>query len=78
MWFKFSNLGLALGMVEILHHCGKRVKTKIRKFCRLIHKSVEVTGEKLVWSAFCPPPILNTGSKRDSNADVFLRTLRDF
>ena len=28
-WFKSNNLGLALGSnLEILHQCGKRVKTK--------------------------------------------------
>ena len=40
--------------LEIFHHFGKRVKNKGRKFCGLIPKFVEVTGEKVVWGAFCP------------------------
>ena len=31
-WFKFINLGVTLGRkIEILHQCGKRVKTKSQK-----------------------------------------------
>ena len=30
-WFKFNNLGLTLYGLEILHQCGKRVKTKSHK-----------------------------------------------
>ena len=39
---------------------AKGLKLKIRKFYKLGPAFVEVTGEKLVGGAFCPPsPILN-------------------
>ena len=48
--------------LEVLHHCGKRVKTeKVRKFWGLTPTFVEVAGEKLVrgGGAFYLPPIVN-------------------
>ena len=47
--------------LEILHQCVERVKTKSQKVLGLISTFAEVTGEKLVWGAFLPPPppILN-------------------
>ena len=45
--------------LEILHQCVERVETKSQKVLGLISTFVEVAGEKLVWGAFLPPPILN-------------------
>ena len=42
--------------LEILHQCVERVKTKSQKVLGLISTFAEVTGEKLVWGAFLPPP----------------------
>ena len=60
-WFKFNNLGLALGMaLKFYTSVRKGLKPKDKKFCGLIHTFVEVTGEKLVGGSFCSPlPILN-------------------
>ena len=53
-WFKFNNLGLALGTnLKFYTSLSKGLKLKVRKFLGLINTFVEVTGEKL------PPPILN-------------------
>ena len=49
-WFKFNNLGLALGMaLKFYTNVAKRLKLKIRKFWDLLSTFVDVTGEKLVW-----------------------------
>ena len=59
-WFKFNNLGLALG--TNLNFCisvAKGLKLKVRKFLRLIPTFIEVTGGKLVGGAFAPPPLPN-------------------
>ena len=60
-WFKFNNLGLALGRdLKFCNSQWKGLKLKVRKFWGLIPTFVEVTGEKLVAGAlFGPPPILN-------------------
>ena len=63
-WFKFDNLGLALGMaLKLYSGVIKELKLKVRKLRRLIFTFVEVTRGKLVGGgAFCPPsspPILN-------------------
>ena len=43
-WFKFNNLGLALGMVlKFYISVAKGLKLKVRKFLRLITMFVEVT-----------------------------------
>ena len=54
-WFKFNNLGLALGTnLKFYTSLSKGLKLKVRKFWRLIPTFVEVTGEKL---AFLPPSL---------------------
>ena len=61
-WFKFNNLGLALGTnLKFYTSLLKGLKLKVRKFWGLIHTLVEVTEEKLVGGGlFAPlPPILN-------------------
>ena len=57
-WFKFNNLGLALGAnLEFYTSLSKGLKLKVRKILWLILTFVEVTGEKLVRGGpFCPPP----------------------
>ena len=56
-WFKFNNLGLALGTnLKLYTSLSKRLKLKIRMFWGLILTFVEVTGEKLVGGPFAPPP----------------------
>ena len=48
-WFKFNNLGLAIGTdLKFYTSEAKGLKLKVRKFCGLIPTSVEVTGETLV------------------------------
>ena len=55
-WFKFSNLGLALGMtLKFYTSVAKELKLKARKFWGLILTFVEVTGEKLVGCIFASP-----------------------
>ena len=59
-WFKFSNLGLALGIsLKFYTSEVKRLQLKAGKFWRLIPTFVEVTGEKLVGDLFAAPYILN-------------------
>ena len=54
-WFKFNNLGLALGIVlKFYISVAKVLKLKARKFWRLITTFVEVTGAKLAGGSFCP------------------------
>ena len=57
LWFKFNNLGLALGMnLKFYTSLAKGLKLKVRKFYGLVPTFVKVTGEKPVWSdVFCPP-----------------------
>ena len=60
-WFKFSNLGIALGMtLKFYTSVKKGLKLKVRKFWRLIPMFLEITREKLV-GGFSPahPPVLN-------------------
>ena len=48
-WFKFNNLGMALGMaLKFYIRVEKGLKLKVRKVLRLILTFAEVTGEKLV------------------------------
>ena len=59
-WFKFNNLGLALGTnLKFYTSVAKGLKLKVRKFLGLIPTFLEVTGEKLVGGGggilFCPP-----------------------
>ena len=60
-WFKFNNLGLALGTnVKFYTSVAKGLKLKVRMFWGLNPAFVEVIGEKLVGGFFDPPPpILN-------------------
>ena len=56
-WFKFNNLGLALGTnVKFYTSVTKGLKLKVRMFCGLILTFIEVTGEKLVGGTFPPLP----------------------
>ena len=58
-WFKFNDLGLALGMVlKFYTSVVKCLKLKVRKFLGLIRTFVEVAGEKLVAGPLWPP-VLN-------------------
>ena len=52
-WFKFNNLGLALGLtLKLYTSVEKGFKLKVKKFWRINSTFVEVTGEKLVGEAF--------------------------
>ena len=56
-WFKFNNLGLALGMaLKIYITVTKQLKLKVRKFWGLVPTFVDVTGEKLVGAFFASHP----------------------
>ena len=58
-WFKFNNLGLALGTnLKFTTSVVKGLKLKVGKFWGLNPKFVEVTGEKLVGEGglFAPSP----------------------
>ena len=56
-WFKFNNLGLALGKdLKFYTSVAKELKLKVRKFWELMPTFVEVPGEKLVGDgAFLAP-----------------------
>ena len=59
-WFKFNNLGLALGTnLKFCTSVAKRLKLKARNFWGPNPMFVEVTVKKLVGGPFCSPPILN-------------------
>ena len=60
--FKFNNLGRALGIaLKFYTSVAKELKLKLTKFCGLITRFVDNTGEKLVGGPFCTPyPILNS------------------
>ena len=48
-WFKFSDMGLALGRAtKFYNNVAKGLKLKVKKFCWLIPTFVEVIKEKLV------------------------------
>ena len=59
-WFKFNNLGLALGKIlKFYPSVTKGLKLKVRKFCGLSPTFVKVAREKLVGGdlfAFLPYP----------------------
>ena len=58
-WFKFNNLGLALGKnLKFYTSMAKGLKLTVRKFWGLTPTFAEVTGQKLVGSIL-PPSILN-------------------
>ena len=53
-WFKFNNLGLALGMtLKFYTNLAQGLKLKVRKFWGQIPTFVEVTGEKPVGGGGC-------------------------
>ena len=55
-WFKFSNLGVALGTsLKFYTSVAKGLNLKVKKFCGVIPMFVEVTEEKLVGEPACPP-----------------------
>ena len=56
-WFKFDNLGLALGTnLKFYTNVTKGLKLKVGTFWGLIRTFVEVTGEKLIGGTFLVPP----------------------
>ena len=56
-WFKFNNLGLALGKnLKFFTSVAKRLKLKVRRFWGPNSTFVEVIVEKLVGGPFCLPP----------------------
>ena len=64
---KFTNVGLALGMILKFHtSVTKGFKPKVKKFLGLISTSVEVTGEKLVGGGriFAPSAIMKRVNAR--------------
>ena len=57
-WFKFNNLGLALGAtLKFCTSVAKGLKIKVRKISGPNPTFVEVTGEKLVGGLFAPSPL---------------------
>ena len=56
-WFKFNNLGLALGMtLKFYTSVAKGLRLKVRKFWGLLSVFVEVRGEKIgMGGSFFPP-----------------------
>ena len=51
-----NNLGLALGTaLKFYTPVPKVLKLNVRNFCGLIPTFLEITGEKLVGTAFLPP-----------------------
>ena len=65
-WFKFYNLGLALGTnSKFCTSVAKGLKLKVRKFWGPNPTLVEVTGEKLVGGPFCPRPSSWTGLRNN-------------
>ena len=55
-WFRFNDLGLALGMAfKFYTSVANVLKLKVGKFYGIIPTFVEVTGEKLVEGEFCLP-----------------------
>ena len=72
-WFKFNNLGLALGTnLKFYNNAAKELKLKVRKFWGLIHTFAEVIGEKLVEGPFSPPPPSWIGLKQSKIAEHHL------
>ena len=59
-WFKFNDLGLALGIaLKFYTSVAKGLKVKVKKFWGLIPTFVEVIGENMVEGAFWAPSILS-------------------
>ena len=52
-WYKFNNLGLALGMaLKFNTNVAERLKLKVKKFWEVIPIFVEVIREKLIGGLF--------------------------
>ena len=63
-WFKFNNLGLALGTnFKFYTSVAKGLKLKVRKFLGLIPTFVEITEEKLVGVNMYEKNKVNMGKK---------------
>ena len=81
-WFKFNNLGLALGIaLKFYTSVAKESKLKVRKFWCLIRTFVEVTGEKLVGSGVwrvCPLPLPRIGLILSLVFTIIFRFLRNW
>ena len=60
-WFKFNNLGLALGAnLKFCTSVAKGLKLKVKKFWGPNPTFVEITGEKLVgWAFLSLNPLLH-------------------
>ena len=57
-WFKFNNLGLALGTnLKFYTSVAKGLKLRAWKFLGLIPTFAEVTEKKLAGGPFCPHPL---------------------
>ena len=70
-WFKFNNLGLALGTdFKLYTGQSKGLKIKARKFWGLIPTFVEVTGGKSVEGAFLIPLIRNRVNRLPSKTKI--------
>ena len=68
-WFKFNNLGLALGKnLKFYTSVAKGLKLKVIKIWGLNLKFVEVTGGKLVAELFAPLSILNRVNRLQGRA----------
>ena len=60
IWFKFNNLGLALGInLKTYTSVAKGLKVKVRKFLGLIPTFSEVKGKNLVGGIIALLPMLN-------------------
>ena len=57
-WYKFNNLGLALGLaLKFYTSVAKGLKKlKVRKTFGLTSTFIDVAGEKLIGGPFCPLP----------------------
>ena len=59
-WFKFNNMGLALGMVlKFYTNVAKDLRLNVKTFGGLIPTSVEIAGSKLEVGGIFVHPILN-------------------
>ena len=65
-WFKFNNVGLALGMALKFYNSVAKGQKKVRKFLGLIPTFVEITMKELV-GGFFPHLHLWTGLKVTSS-----------
>ena len=72
-WFKFINLGLALGMaLKSITSVKKGYKLIVRMFWVLIFTFVEVTGKKPVGGRLFDPTIMNKARGKLSGQNFFI------